>query len=1164
MEHDDCLDIRLLGRLEIFFQERLLAFPTRHAAFLIALLAREGQLRRETAAARLWGERDEVQARASLRQTIYHIQKVFTSAGAPELDVSRQTIGLQRGSFRCDVDTLLADLTADPVTVTKTYRGELLGDVGRIDPAFQDWLDLERKSLENRISEAMTITAGSFLADRNWAGLEAVASLRLQIDPYNEDALRHRMEALSRTERRASALALFEEFRERLGETLQIEPEPATYGLRDQLSARTAGEPSPPPEPALPDPPAVPSGDPDFRERRSVSLLAVAPIASTSDPEEFAAVFAQVRALLEKTLVDGSAQIVEQAGAAIACVFGASGLVERHADAAVYAARALAERAGDEAKVAVVSGDIVDSATESPAVPGHAVLAPLLSDAQTLLQTAKPGQCVLSPATELRLKARPQNKAFLARQSELETLHAAFLQARQGNAQIVGVVGEAGIGKSTLLRQFLETREDVQILLIEGYEREASRSFGAIARFLATQISAGDEPDRASIDAAIKTKQIRAVYREVLLGLLGLATDEERSRLVPEEQRRQVFKLASEVILAASARQEVILAVEDVHWLDRDSAEFLDRLVGEISAEPLTVIATFRPEFQVSWTGRSSFRLLRLTPLQSKEAEALIAPWAGGMSDQTRDQLLSRAAGNPFLLVETARAIASSDSLQYAAVPETIRDVLNAHIRRLPADDRRVLQCAAVLGFEAADSGIADLAGLTEAQLDESLTRLRQEEIVHKAGIGTAARHRFRHALLHDAVYASIPKTDSGALHAKACALLQERTDMDPAAIALHAWRSEDWPAAVEWFSRAADRYTALSSYALAAQAYRQAVEALERSGEDTTRQRLDLALKLRPVLVPLGLYEDALEELDLAETIAASLIDGGFHVAVQISKSYLFSTHGHLHKAIEYARSAGMASRRGQQTDYEAKLAEAQARSLMGDWEGTLALLAPTVPFWEDNRHERFGHTGTRSVWCHGHLSNAYGLNGQLEAALRHGERAFDLANETKRPLDVIFSLHRLGRVHLVAGNAEEALALLMDAVRRSEEIDAPIFRSWFACDAVPVLLAAGRNDEAANLLNRQLEAARKLKLRQFEGWLQLNKAELLRTSHRLREAEAEANAALACALEIGDLVLEPAAMLTLAAFRTGSGKCQDKKTAMDLAEKRGYLFLTRQHLHP
>lgn len=1149
MDRDTCLDIRLLGRLEIHFKDRMLAFPTRHAGFLIALLALEGPMRREVAAARLWGERDEAQARASLRQTIYHIQKVFTSADAPQLDVTRQTISLMDHSFRTDIDGLLDNLTANPAAAARAYRGELLGDVGRVDPAFQEWLDQERRGLDAKIAQGCATAAGRCVDGQNWAGLEAVSSLGLKIDPFNEEAIRQRMDALAHTDRRASALAVFEEFRQALNSALEIEPEAATQQLREKIANRDE-EASPVPDPS----PRI-STETGFRERRTLSLLAATPSEIAQDPETFATDFAHVRALLRETLQDGSARILEQAGPAVVCVFGASGLVERHAEAAAHTAGALTERTGDAVKIAVVSGDIVDTAGEGASGFDATVLAPLLSQANVLLQTAAPGQSVFSPATVSRLNARPVHGSFIARTAELDILQSSFLQARLGHAQVIGIVGEAGIGKSTLLRRFLSSCDGTEILLIEGYDREASRSFGAIARFLAKWISGGEEPSRASVDAAIDTQRVRAVHREVLLDLLGLASEAERNSLVREEQRLRVFKLASEVILGACERGETVLAVEDVHWLDRDSAEFLDRLIGEVSGASLTVLTTFRPEFQVGWIGRSSFRLLRLTPLASEDAEALISPWMNGLPAGARDQVLRRAAGNPFLLVETARAVAAGGADAINVVPATIRDILNATVQRLAPDARHVLRCAAVMGFEAPDGAMAALADFEEARLDTALARLRQEELVVRSGMNASSRHRFRHALLHEAVYATIPKDALKTLHAKACLHLQGRADIDPAAIAHHAWCSQDWPAAVEWFRRAGDRFAMLSSYALAAEAYGHSADALENCPEQhsSMEKRLDLALRRRPVLVPLGLYETALAELDVAEALADQIDSRPFRIAVHISKSYLYSTHGYLKDAIFHARRASAACEPEEQTAYEAKLAEGQALSLMGDWQQTIDLLAPTVSYWEKNRHERFGHTGTRSVWCHGHLSNAFGLNGQIEAARWHAERAFDLAGETKRPLDTVFSLHLLGRVQLFAGNPEEALSLLLEALRRAEEIDAPIFRSWFACDAFPLLLAAGRTDEASNLLNRQIDVAKQLKLRQFYGWLRLNKSELLRTRKRLAEAEAEAQKALASARDIGDLVLEPTALKVLAQYQNENERIRAIEAATHLAAQRG-----------
>ena len=123
------------------------------------------------------------------------------------------------------------------------------------------------------------------------------------------------------------------------------------------------------------------------------------------------------------------------------------------------------------------------------------------------------------------------------------------------------------------------------------------------------------------------------------------------------------------------------------------------------------------------------------------------------------------------------------------------------------------------------------------------------------------------------------------------------------------------------------------------------------------------------------------------------------------------------------------------------------------------------------------------------------------------HAERALEIANETRRPLDVIFALHRLGKAQVFADNKTEALGHFLDAIRRTDDIDAPIFSVWFACDAVPILMSVGMQDDARNLLNKQVIVAEQLKLDQFLGWLRLNKASVYLSDDRLAEAEAEAN---------------------------------------------------------
>ncbi|MCL6285855.1 AAA family ATPase [Ruegeria sp. 2012CJ41-6] len=1138
MDRKERLEIRLIGRLEVRFRGRRLTFPIRHAGFLLAILALESPLRREIVASRLWGERGDEQARASLRQTIYHVQKVLDAVGAPGLVADRVSVALDPDEIHCDVSDIFNGLRSDPVTAAPTVRADLLGDVGRIDPAFEEWLSDERRAFAERVSAELTMAAKRSLESRNWKELDAVAVASLRLDPYDEAALRHRMEALAYMGRRTQAFSLFDEFQAKLASSLQVEPEDATLALRDRLVSSPADKSA-----IAVTLEAEPL--PSLIERRSVSILAVAGDGDSRDPEEFATASARLRDFMQGALQDGAAVILERSGAMQAGVFGATGLVERHAEAAVQAARAMIARGCDQLRFAVVSGDIVEAGDIDASSVAH-----LLSEAAELMPSVRPGEIALSTEAEFRLDARPDDTPFVARLEELDILEGAFAASFDGHAQVVGVVGEAGIGKSTLLRQFLSSKRDARVLLIEGREREVSRSFGAIARFLRTFVA----DDETALEQALASGKLPAQSATAIAGILGLETF--GTDAPQEERRRQIFDAVSAIVLKpAGGTGTTILVVEDLHWLDGDTAEFLDRLVGEASQHRLLILATFRPEHQVGWIGRSSCRLLRLAPLLREQAAQLVSPWFDEGQGGVRELVLDRAEGNPFFLVELARASASLVQNKPDGIPGTIRDVLLAHVHRRPVDARRILQCAAVLGIEVSDENLATLSGFDDARLDCALQGLRKDELLQRTGTRTEPGHRFRHALLHDTVYASIMKSDLQLLHQAAFDVALAQSDVDPGAVAHHAWQSENWDAAFTWWRRAGDHFAQLSSYTLSAEAYGKAILALDRGrqGKPGNDQRVELALRLRPVLVPLGRYQDALAELDLAEDISTERNNTATRISVQISKSYLFSTHGRLADAIDKARQAKSLCQGGEQQAYEATLAEGQARSLMGDWQGTLSFLRPTLSFWEANPHERFGHTGTRAVWCHGHLSNALCLNGQFDAAAEHGQRAFDIATETQRPLDLVFSLHRLGRVHMALGNQDEALALLEDAVQQAEDIDAPIFRSWFACDAVPVFIRAGRLDDARNLLDRQIQGAKKLDLVQFEGWLRLRRAEYLYAVGQRAEATVEAQSAFSCAIDIGDLVLEPLAMMMLAICSGGRNGPDKKAAARDLAKSRG-----------
>ncbi|WP_419908088.1 AAA family ATPase [Hoeflea sp.] len=1184
------LELRLLGRLEVLCRGRRLSFPTRHSVLVLASLALApgATLARETLAARLWGERGEAQARSSLRQSIFHAQRVLAGAGAAELTTDRHSVSLKPGYFRSDVGNVLALLKDDPCRAARLYEGALLAGTGRIDPAFEEWLLLERQSLESRLQSAFHDAAMKASDEVRASELDELSAALLRLDPLDEAAVRYGMMALDSLGRRNGALQLYDRFRAQADAELGVAPEAETQGL----AASIRDKPNPAAGPSAPatDEATVPEDageNAGFRERRSVSLLLVLPEQRQSDPETYGARLVEIGRQLERIIRAGQGVVLDPSGPAIAAVFGAGHPTERHVLEALEAALAMRRQPDCEGlRCAIVTGEII-LAAGAPLLPGAGVqIAHLVADAMPLAEAGREGGVLASEAVAARIgpqyaveragagymvakassrTSRPDEAAFVARAPELEALASALARTGATGGQIAGIAGEAGMGKSSLVRQFLRTgvASTTPVLSVEATERGAARPYGALAGFFFDWIATGGQSGSPveHLDRAIAEGRVDPDHRAAIQEVLGLAVaDPDWEAAAPAVRRISIGNAVRSVLAMATATGPAILVVEDLHWIDPETDALLQSLIDDLPGMPLLIIATYRPEYQSSWIGRSFFRLLRLAPLDVEDAGRLLTMVLNddAGAEGLRDRLIERAGGVPYFLVETARSVNSGEA--EPALPSSIRDVLAAHVLRLDATDRRVLQAASVLGMQFHAGHVAALTGMEQTDVESGLVRLRREELLVPLHGGRPQRHRFRHALLHETVYASILHSEIGALHRAALDHIASASEAsqkeEVPTLAYHAWQAGAWEEALQWYTRAGDQFAELSAYGLARDAFTRAVSALEHLPEDrgNRQARLDLALRLRPVLVPLGAFEQASAELDLAEELASALEMPERFAEVLVSKSYLFSTHGRLSAAVDCAQRAIAGAPENSQVSMEARLALGQALSQAGDWKGTIDALEPTLAFWDAHPAERFGHTGTRSVWCHGHLSRAFALHGDSERALEHAERAFELATDTQRPLDLVFALHRLGDVYRTSGDVEEARAAHEDAVRRADEVDAPIFKAWLATDLSDIYLSAGRIEDARALLMRQYEIAKRLHLDQFLAWIELRRADVAGADGNLEQGVKMATKVLAKALEIGDRALEPAALRVRGRLCHALGKGHaDIDAAQKMAEQFG-----------
>jgi class 3 adenylate cyclase len=372
---------------------------------------------------------------------------------------------------------------------------------------------------------------------------------------------------------------------------------------------------------------------------------------------------------------------------------------------------------------------------------------------------------------------------FVGREDELAHLEALLARAQSGRGQVLAVVGEPGVGKSRLLREFRRRVAGRPITWLEGHcvPYGEGIAYGPVLDILRQNCALGDDDPPAAI-----ASKVRASLREVgvdaragappLLRLLGLTEGTESLEgHGPEPLKARTFEVLRQMALGGSRRRPLVIVVEDLHWADASSEEYAASLVERAAGAPMLLIFTYRPGYRPRWGDRSAGTQLSLSPLGAAESRRLVLalPSGGRLSDAATDRILAKAEGNPLFLEELARAATESgDGGAEGPVPDTVQDVVSARVDRLPESARRLLQCAAVVGRQFSVPLLRAVCEEPEA-LDRTLRLLAQLEFVEERFGADEPTFVFKHALVQEVIYASMLERPRRALHDRVAAAEQ-------------------------------------------------------------------------------------------------------------------------------------------------------------------------------------------------------------------------------------------------------------------------------------------------------------------------------------------------------------------------------------------------------
>ena len=812
---------------------------------------------------------------------------------------------------------------------------------------------------------------------------------------------------------------------------------------------------------------------------------------------------------------------------------------------------------------------------------------------------------------------------FGGRDGEIAVLHAAFAQVQGGHGQLVAIVGEPGIGKSRLCWEFGHSVRDQGGHVLDAsavsYERTTFMPVIAILRrYFELETADPAQRIREKVTARILALDLGLEsYVAPVLDVLGVASEAELApRYDGAERRRRALEAIRRLFIRESRERPLLLVIEDLQWVDAETTGLLDGLIESLPASRIMLLITYRPEYQHLWTTRTYYQQIQLGPLVPPTVDTVLRDLLGndaGLAD-IKQLLAEKAEGNPFFLEEGVRGLVQSGFLagergayrvikpvSELQVPATVHAVLASRIDRLPPHEKRLLQCAAVIGKDVPFSLLQAIADVAAPELRNALAHLQSVELLYEKEFFPSLEYTFAHALTHEVTYGGILHEPRRTLHRRITEVIEHaQGDVSEHVerLAHHASHGELWDKAFRYL-----RQSGAKAFARAAN--RAAVEYFERALRISQHQSaspvsvtdaIDLRLELRYVLVALGQFQRIRECLKEAEALARLASDERRLALVQAYWANYLQITGELDRAVDYGQQALLSAWALDDTDLEV-LATSMLSGIyfvLGDFPRAIECGTSTVAAVAKASDHRVGMASLPSVYSRLAIVRSLSETGDFLAALARAEESVAISISASDSISASLAYFGLGYVyfrqgsiapaiaalerayefsraandiwlqqiastlaaaHLARADTARALALLDEAAAHTLAMGSEGYPLGLgvrlAVDA-EALAAVGRFEEALGRIGEAIEVFRHRKSVGYEGWalygLGVIQARVADDTSR-DEAVAALRASLALAERLGMRPLIARSLLALGEACCRVGRAQEARDAFERA---------------
>jgi class 3 adenylate cyclase/tetratricopeptide (TPR) repeat protein len=730
---------------------------------------------------------------------------------------------------------------------------------------------------------------------------------------------------------------------------------------------------------------------------------------------------------------------------------------------------------------------------------------------------------------------------LVGRGKELEALREAFESAKSRSGQVVGVVGEAGVGKSRLLLELRGLLPEGEYSYLEGrcLHYGGAMPYLPILDVLKGHFDIQEEDREVTIKKKIReslrgSNEDAEVVPPALHEVLSLKVqDEKYLQLGPQQRRERTFEAIRDLLVRESRQKPLILAVEDLHWIDKTSEDFLDYLIGFLPNARILLILLYRPEYTHTWGSKSYYGKIGLDQLSAQtSAELVQAILEGGdVTPEIAGLVLGRAGGNPLFVEELTHSLVENGSIQRKddrfvlackpseiEVPETIQGIIAARMDRIEEKLKRIMQVASVIGREFSYRILQAITGMSEA-LKASLLNLQGLEFIYEKQLFPELEYIFKHALTQEVAYNSLLLKKRKEIHARIGQAIEqlftERLEEYYEVLAYHYVKSHDKTKALQYLDLANQKTVQANAMEDAKAYFDQAMEMLDTlpNTPENRERRISLLVRQRDVFLWLFKLRDYNDLLTRYKPMAEEVDNLGLLGAFYASQAGCEYHSGSLDKTLELANK-GLELCKDSENAQGLRMAYTLitwSHMYRGDFELTLAwkdevvkatearfelatyafaLTAASLSLsclgrWDEavqearkvlDVAEKFSDNHLGSMGA-GVLAFVYTSMGELAHAIESAELSVEKAPTL---LDRAMSEAWLGGVCCKAGQVEKGIELLASFVGACRAAESRAFEHFFANPLGEGYLLAGQDEKAGETLRENL----KLATRCGAGW--------------------------------------------------------------------------------